>query len=306
MLIDGDENLEILVVQVELGDQTCRLINAYGPKEGLSKSEFTLAFYNKLDLEIKNAKLFGHMVCLQFDANAKLGCQIIKGDPYEMSANGEHLFQLISRNNLIVCNASEKCQGSITRQRVTTKGEERSILDFFIVCEDMYLNFYSMQIDDCNVLTRYSKKKDKIVVTKSDHNMLICEFTTIWSSRDLSKNENREIFNFKSQEGLNKYKYLTSKTTLQDCFKGGNIIDESRVWFKQFNNILHRSFPKIKLKNKPKQRNSLLHEKMYIKSLFNCAINVVKGLEIKNDIKISELFKLQQEVTKLDIFIANY
>ena len=70
--------------------------------------------------------------------------------------------------------------------------------------------------------------------------MLICEFTTIWSSRDLSKNENREIFNFKSQEGLNKYKYLTSKTTLQDCFKGGNIIDESRVWYKQFNNILHR------------------------------------------------------------------
>ena len=165
ILINSDDELEILTVQANVGSLTCRFINAYGPSEGCSQDQKTIAFYAKLDQEIKTAKLFGHMVCLQLDANAKLGRDVIKGDHHTMSPNGELLYDFISRNNLIVCNALESCSGTITRQRSTVNGIEASVIDYFIICQDMFSYFQSMRIDDKNVLTRYVKKKNKIFVT---------------------------------------------------------------------------------------------------------------------------------------------
>ena len=46
---------------------------------------------------------------------------------------------------------------------------------------------------------------------------------------------------------MKKYKDLTSSNTLQNCFKGGSIVNESRVWFRTFRNIIQRSFPKIRI-----------------------------------------------------------
>ena len=176
ILINSEDELEILTVQANVGNLSCRFINAYGPSEGCSRDEKTIAFYAKLDQEIKTSKLFGHMVCIQLDANAKLGRDIIKGDHHNMSPNGELLYDVITRNNMIVCNALENCSGTITRQRSTVNGVEASVIDYFIICQDMFTYFHSMKIDDKNVLTRYAKKKMKIYVTKSDHNVLICQF----------------------------------------------------------------------------------------------------------------------------------
>ena len=155
VLINSDDELEILTVQAQLGQFSCRFINAYGPREGHLNDEKTIAFYAKLDQEIQNAILFGHMICLELDANAKLGCNIIEGDPHKMSPNGELLFDIIERNNLMVCNASDKCTGLITRQRSTSRSKEESIIDYFIVCQELYLQLKSMKIDDENVLTQF-------------------------------------------------------------------------------------------------------------------------------------------------------
>ena len=181
ILIHDDDELEILVIQAQLGQLTCRLINAYGPKEGHAKEEQTIAFYAKLDQEIQNAKIFGHLCCLQLDSNAKLGKEIIKNDPNVMSPNGHLLFDVITRNNMIVCNSLDRCNGTITRRRSTVNGIEESVLDYFLICQDFYKYFISMQIDDINVLTRYRKRKNKIFITKSDHNLLICEFSQKWN-----------------------------------------------------------------------------------------------------------------------------
>ena len=137
-----------------------RFINAYGPKEGHSKDEQTIAFFAKLDQEIKNAKLFGHLCCVQLDANAKLGKAVIPNDPHCMLQNGQLLFDVITRNNMVVCNSLEACDGTITRRRSTVKGLEESIIDYFIICQDLYSFFKFMKIDDKNVLTRYTKKKN--------------------------------------------------------------------------------------------------------------------------------------------------
>ena len=61
--------------------------------------------------------------------NAKVGGSIIKRDPHLQSPNGELLMDLVDRNELVLCNATDKCHGLITRQRITKDKVEKSIID---------------------------------------------------------------------------------------------------------------------------------------------------------------------------------
>ena len=87
---------------------------------------------NKIDLEVKAAKLAGAFICIELDANSKLGKDIIKGDPKEQSRNGKLLEEVINNNDLVVVNASNICEGVITRHRQTVNGTEDSVLDYFM------------------------------------------------------------------------------------------------------------------------------------------------------------------------------
>ena len=75
------------------------------------------------------------------DANAKDGCDIIEGDPHPTSQNGQLLFDFVRRNNLVICNTSDLCEGKITCKRITINGTEESIIDYIIVCQDMFMFF---------------------------------------------------------------------------------------------------------------------------------------------------------------------
>ena len=121
--------------------------------------ENRINFYARLEQEVVNAKLFSNMVCIEMDANAKVGSEIIKADPNSRSSNGTLLVELCERNNLIICNATQLCQGVITRQRDTVKGAEKSVIDYLIVCAELFSYLASMTIDEARsfVLTNYSK-----------------------------------------------------------------------------------------------------------------------------------------------------
>jgi hypothetical protein len=45
------------------------------------------------------------------DANTKLGPDMIKSDPHPRSGNGDLLIAVCERNNLVICNAADLCQG---------------------------------------------------------------------------------------------------------------------------------------------------------------------------------------------------
>ena len=107
LISDGEDDSEILVIQAQLGKYNCRFINAYGPQEYASL-EVRIAFYARLDQEVKNAKLFNCLVCLEMDANAKVGCEIIKDDPNKLSGNGEFFLDFVARNNLVIGYAPHK------------------------------------------------------------------------------------------------------------------------------------------------------------------------------------------------------
>ena len=80
------------------------------------------------------------------DSNAKLGAKIIPGDPKEQSDNGKLLEKVILENELVVINSTELCHGIITRHRTTIHGQEKSVIDYFIVCRELYNSITKMKI----------------------------------------------------------------------------------------------------------------------------------------------------------------
>ena len=146
-----------------------RLICGYGPQEYDEKTRKE-CFWQYLDQEIQSAKRDGAAVVLQMDGNMWAGDRIIKSDPKKQNQNGK-LFEafLVKNSHLSVVNALPICEGDITRVRHTRDRTEETILDFFVVCDQILPLVTKMTIDtrgECT-LTRFKGK-----VVKSDHRML--------------------------------------------------------------------------------------------------------------------------------------
>ena len=142
-----DEHSEFLVVDIGGSFGTIRCTNCYGPQENISL-EVRTEFFIELETRIISAKTNGKMICIEFDANSKLGKCVIKGDPNEMSSNGSILSEMLARQNMIVVNAIDKCFGVITWFKKTIRGTEESVLDYFVVCQELFQNIIKMDIDE--------------------------------------------------------------------------------------------------------------------------------------------------------------
>lgn len=255
LVSEGSDEAEVLVVQASIGNKLVSFINGYGKQERDTEN-VRVKFFNKLNEDIEMAKHSDSMICIELDANGKLGREVIKGDPsVEMSANGKLLYDIIQRHNLIVVNGSEKCSGVITRYNQTSVRTEQSVLDYLIVCNEFYSLITKMTVDEerIHTLTKYSTKAGNKKIVYSDHNMLICETKVKWNP--VKRKERTEIFNFNSIDGQQKYKKLLNKdTTLTDCFKGGDSFEvKANKWFKEYLKIIKRSFNKIRITEKPKK-----------------------------------------------------
>ena len=110
------------------------ILDLNGPQETFRIDE-RIKCYARLEQEVVNAKLFENFICIEMDANTKVGNEIIKLDPNSRSSNGTLLAELCEINNLIICNATKLCQGVITRQRDTVNGRENSVIDYLMLCE---------------------------------------------------------------------------------------------------------------------------------------------------------------------------
>ena len=259
LISDGSsEDIEILVVEASMSEKRVRLINGYAPQEN-DPVDDRISFFARLEEEIIMSKLSGCYTCVELDANSKLGPEIIPKDPHSRTDNGELLLGIIERNNLSICNSSEKCSGLITRKKVTINGIEESVIDFFLICEELNNYFVEMMIDESRkyALTRYQKLKSGVKVTESDHNPLICTFN-ISVPKIKSEQNQVEVFNFKDAEGQEAFKQMTSGNILTKIFENSNIVDPMKKWHKEFQNILHRSFKKIKIKGVKPQNGEVI------------------------------------------------
>jgi hypothetical protein len=147
----------------------------------------------------------------------------------------------------------------------------------------MFSYLSSIVIDEARtfVLTKYTKIGGKIVVTQSDHNPIICQFNYLWSDKVQNGKQRREIFNYKDHPGgLIKFKELTSLNTLSKCVNS-DVKGSGKKLIKEFNNILQRSFKKIRI-NMRGIKSEQVHNLMRAKTLISQKI-----CEITENLKIN-------------------
>ena len=188
-LSEGNDEAEALTVEIWVEGFPIRLIRGYGPQE-YDKKERKEAFWNYLNSETQKAQQDGAGLIIQMDGNLWAGKEIVPNDPKNQNQNGKYFDQFLQKNShLSVANALQMCKGGITRVRHTKNDTEESILDFFIVCNQILPLVTTMEIDTKGEIT-LARYKGRIV--KTDHRMLKLEVDLEF--HDIKRHERSETF----------------------------------------------------------------------------------------------------------------
>ena len=158
--------------------------------------------------------------------------------------------------------------------RKTTRGMERSILDFFVVCDKIIPYTTKMVVDEKreHALVNYRARKQTGRVIESDHNPLFLYLNLHFSK---IRNERQEIFQFRNKESQHLFKVLTTNTTeFTDCFENELSFEEQASnWRRVLDNFFHKAFKKIRINHKPSKKTSeigLLMEKRRLLKKKDC------------------------------------
>ena len=289
---EGDDEVEILVVEIKIIDMKIRCICAYGPKETdcVDKKE---KFWGKLTAEVENANLSECAIIIQMDGNLWGGPEVVKNDPNHINNNGKLFKDFLSKNpQLTVGNNLDICEGSITRSRKAGHKVEKSILDFFIFCEKMKPFVSEMIIDESKsyALSSYSKSRGKI---HSDHNTMVVKFNLEWSKK---RPPREEYFNFKNKEcQANFFKNTSNTKEFSFCFDNiESVRRQGELWFTQLQKSFHKSFKKVRYNGKIKETE--------ISKLFDVRRRLVQDIKkCKDDTKN----RLEENLASVESEIAD-
>ena len=106
------------------------------------------------------------------DSNSWVGKEVIPSDPNEPNSNVKLMKTFLKENPpLSVVNSLPCCLASITRERSTILGDEKSILDVYIVCQKVLPLIKHLEVnhDGKYNLTNFKAKNYNGNVTESDH-----------------------------------------------------------------------------------------------------------------------------------------
>ena len=246
LISEHNDPYEVLVIEIEVANKGVRVISGYGPQESWTPEQRE-PFFRVLEEEVIRANLAGKSIVIEADFNSKLGREHIPNDPHTQDRNGKLLSELIQRNNLTVANGLMICEGTITRERVTTLRTEESAISFVIVSDDLVDKVESVVIDEKrdNVLTRISKTRNGTETKESDHNVIRTVIKLPWNKNKATKAE--AVFNLKNKECQKVFKDETSNNTrLSRVFDEEDDLDRAtELFMKKINKLIYKCFNKI-------------------------------------------------------------
>ena len=105
LISTGEEDNEIITIEVNINEHRIRIINGYGPQED-EDSQRVLCFWQEIESEVMKAKDDDCLILIQMDANAKVGKEIIKDDPNQATNNGKLMLDIIERQKLKIAKGS--------------------------------------------------------------------------------------------------------------------------------------------------------------------------------------------------------
>ena len=181
-------------------------------------------------------------------------------------------------------------KGLITRSRNVAGVIQKSVVDFYVVCE-LVLPFISqMKIDSDkkHLLTNYKPALLDLKVCDSDHMVLSMDLNL----KGVFKKVNKiEVFNFNDEMGQKIFNDITSKTSeFTDCFQSDLPVNEQLAqWKDKLLLFCSRALKKIRIRTK-----NLKGEKSDV--LINKRNNLVK-----NKAKVEEIEEIEGK-SKADKF----
>ena len=250
---DGGEEVEAITVDISIKKMQIVCTTAYGPQEKDPREKKDI-FWQFLEEEAKRAKHEGKGFILQGDLNSWLGNKYIPKDPRKQNENGKLFAGFIERNQLTVVNGLDLCKGVITRMRKSKDTWEKSILDFFVVCDSILSRTKGMVVDEDkkDILTNYTQVRKGGKAVDSDH-------MTVELDLDLkiipTQPTRSILYNFKNEEARSLFKNLTSKSKeFTKCFDTVQTLPEQcDRWKKTLESYCKKSFPKIRIRPRVSQ-----------------------------------------------------
>ena len=256
LIEEYSDTFEMIVADIKVANKDIRIITGYGPQETWTENE-RMPFFTAFEEEVSKANMKEKSLIIEMDFNSKLGKKYVKEDPHEISPkNGKVLSGIIERHALVVANGlNEKASGVITRKRITKTSIEESVIDYVLLSNDMQPLLVSCNVDSerKRVLTKTTRRKR----IESDHNSIICKFKLEWNAK--IEKERIEIFNFKDDIAMKKFKDMTNNNTfLSSVFDDDKNVDvQGKRFLKRLNGILHKCFKKIRIKNSSKSKKQI-------------------------------------------------
>ena len=257
-IAEGCDDSEYLVVGLNLDKFKLRIICGYAPQE-TAPTEKKIKFWGDIDHQVDDADLNGAAVVIQMDSNSWLGDELIKGDPNKINNNGKRVEDFMKRNpNIHLINGTDKCKGTITRQRQTVTRKEESVLDLFLVSKSLEPFIKEMVIDHERkfpLVTKANKSSDHFTTFLD----LSVSFTPVPEDR-------KEMFNYRNIDCQKTFKENTENNeNLTKCFETAESIEnQCKIWRKNLDKSFYNSFDKIRINNKVKvtEETLLLEEKI--------------------------------------------
>ena len=161
----------------------------------------------------------GRLLWIELDANAKFGKYIIKS--------------------------------TITGMKNVENKTEKSVLHYFLVCQNFFLMINSMIIDEDrnHVQTKYRKKNSSYYTKESDHNPLIMDFSVSWNAK--VKMDRTEIFNLRNTECQEKFfEYTNNSNVLTRCLIHKDVKHGGKLWITNLKYIILQNFKRIRVNRK--------------------------------------------------------
>ena len=205
----GNDDVEAMSVDIFVKSMKIRCVVAYGCQENnlIEKKE---AFWNFIEEEAISAWESDSGFILQFDGNLWAGPDLIPGDPHSQNKNGKMFEEFLARQKyLTVVNALPLCEGIVTRVRMKEEKEERSVLDFFVVCARVLPHISRMVIDEDkkHILTNYKPAKKGTKANDTNH---FTEILDVNLELIPEKPSRKVMFNFKDKQAQAYFRDITS------------------------------------------------------------------------------------------------
>ena len=250
---ESQEPIEALSIDVFVKNLKIRCCVSYGCQENdnIIKKE---QFWEYLDNEVIEAKKAGSGLIIQMHGNSWAGKDIIKNDPRPQNTNGRLFEQFLKRNpNLTVVNSLNLCEGLVTRRRSRNGKLEESILDYFVVCDQILPFVTRMVIDEDKnyILRNYEKVRKGGKSIETDH---ATEYMDLALEIITEKPKRTEIWNFKNHEDQETFKLLTSETNeFSNCFQNElPVLKQFEDWKNTLNRYIRKAFKKVRIKKRSK------------------------------------------------------